>query len=217
MARILAECRPARARRELRDDQRQRSARWALAALLLVGCAGGGAPRRAELLDTAARLEGAPSWVFAGCAPGEHQRGQPAHSLCGVGSMASPRHPTRARDTAISRARTEVARSLEIHIQAMLADYQAAASGGSGFGRSGADEALIVDVSRQITRVSISGSEVRRTWTAKDGTVFALVILDVERFRASVREMRQLSDHIRRAIDTRAKAAFAGRAEAPAG
>jgi hypothetical protein len=171
----------------------------------------------AGVLDTKARLEGAPGWVRAGCGIGERHRSEPAHSLCAVGSMASPRHPTRARATAISRARTEIARGLETRIQAMLADYQATVSGGPGFGRSAADEALVVDLSRQITRVSISGSELRRTWTARDGTVFALVTLDLERFRASVREMRQLSENIRRAIDARAESAFAGHAEAPAG
>jgi hypothetical protein len=121
--------------------------------------------------------------------------------------MTSARSTTRARETAISRARTEVARSLQTRVEAMLADYTGA-SAEIRRKRTNADQ-QIVDVSRQITRVSVSGIEVRRTWIADNGTVFVLVSLDVDRFRSSVRHMTDLSAHMRRAIDQRAESAFA--------
>jgi hypothetical protein len=192
----------------IRTPRLSRRAPALVALALCAACANGEAARPLRLGDLLAwdrDAGGAPGWIRTGCRETPHP--QANRSICGVGSMTSARSTTRARETAISRARTEVARSLQTRVEAMLADYTGA-SAEIRRKRTNADQ-QIVDVSRQITRVSVSGIEVRRTWIADNGTVFVLVSLDVDRFRSSVRHMTDLSAHMRRAIDQRAESAFA--------
>jgi hypothetical protein len=146
-------------------------------------------------------LADAPDWVLHGCAASADPN-RPI--LCGVGSMGHTRNVLRARATAIGRARTEIARSLQTRLTAMLRDYQATA----GDDLDASDEQRVIDVSKQITQLSLSGSEVRETWESPGGTVFALVTLELKKFEASLAEMSQLSPDVRQAVRERARDAF---------
>jgi hypothetical protein len=172
-----------------------------LSALLALACAD--APGRSTP-GAPDRLSGAPDWVRRGCSALDSDR----RILCGLGSMGSSRNLTLARSTAIGRARTELARTLQVRVEAMLKDYQSSTSGGSDFGNTANDEHHVVDVSRQITRVSISGSELAETWIGSDGTLHALVIMDAGRFIASVEKMDALSPSLRLALKESAPLAF---------
>jgi hypothetical protein len=173
-----------------------------LCALALLACADTPGGRGARSADP---LAGAPGWVRQGC--GALERDQPM--LCGVGSMGSSRNLTLARSTAIGRARTELARAMQVRVEAMLKDYQSTTTGGAEFGEAASDEHHLVDVSRQITRVSLSGSELVETWSGPDGTIHALVVMDADQFKASVARMNTLSPALREAVQERAPSAFA--------
>lgn len=151
-------------------------------------------------------LDGAPEWVRKGCSAwwGDEEEAR----ICGVGSMGGTRNVSLALTTATARGRTEIARTLQTRIEAMLKDYQATTTGGEEFGTAAADEQHVVDVSRQITDLSLSGTERKDTWMSPNGTLFALVVLDVERFQDSVARMDDLSEDIRRAVIERAEASF---------
>ena len=184
-----------------------------LLCLLPSGCADDAAKQRDaahEAGPVASELDEAPAWVLRGCAS---LADSGARLVCGVGSMGATRSATLARSTAIGRARTEIARALQTKLQAMLKDYQST----TGAGMTGeAAEQQVVDVSRQITQLSLSGTELRDTWTSPKGTVFALVVLDLDRFEASLREMESLPPGVREAVADRAPSAFEPReAERP--
>jgi hypothetical protein len=57
--------------------------------------------------------------------------------------------------------------------------------------------------------MSLSGTEMTDSWISKNGTYYALVALDVEKFEDSVSRMGQLSEQVRRAVVERADATFA--------
>ena len=158
----------------------------------------------AEHMPTA--FAGAPDCVAKGGAayPGDDGNAYP----CGVGSAGGPNNPSMMRKAAVARARTEIARTLGVKVQSMLKDYQATTTGGEEFGTAAADEQHIVDVSKQITNFSLSGTEHRDTWISNSGTWYALVVLDVEKFEDSVGKMNNLSENIRKAVQERAEAAF---------
>jgi hypothetical protein len=113
-----------------------------------------------------------------------------------------------AQSASSGRARTALARTLETKVNAMVKDYQATTSGGAEFGKAANDEQHVVDVSKQITQRTLTGTEVNETWVSATGTLHSLVCLNVERFKNTVSEMEQLSEHIRRAVVERADRAF---------
>jgi hypothetical protein len=151
-------------------------------------------------------LAGAPDWVLKGCSAYWGDDG--GARICGVGSMGGTRNISLARTAAIGRARTEIARSLQVKVKAMLKDYQATTTGGEEFGTAAADEQHIEDVSKQITEMTLNGTTLQDTWVGPDGTLYTLVALDVESFEDSISQMSNLSETIRKAVQERAKASF---------
>jgi len=175
----------------------------AAAALALWGCASTPTPPK-EAIE--GELADAPEWVLKGCQT--YWKDKETRRICGVGAMGGTRNAALARTGAISRARTEIARSLQTQVEAMLRDYQATTSGGEAFGLAANDEQHVEDVSRQITELTLSGTELVDSWISKSGTFYALVALDLETFRKTVAGMEQLSEAVRRAVVERAEQAF---------
>lgn len=151
-------------------------------------------------------LAEAPDWVRKGCTG--YWKDEKSKRLCGVGSVGGTRNASLARNAAIARGRTEIARSLQVQIEAMLKDYQATTTGGEDFGSAAADEQHVVDVSRQITETTLAGTELVDSWISSSGTFYALVALDVESFKEAVSQMRDLSERVRAAVVDRAERAF---------
>ena len=160
-------------------------------------------PPGAEMAD---ELDGAPEWVSRGCAA--YWGDDDGARICGVGAMSGTRNPALARTAAMGRARTEIARSLQTKVRAMLKDYHSTTTGGDEFGIAAADEQTIDDVSKQITSMTLSGTTLQDTWISQNGTLYTLVALDVDRFNDSISRMTNLSESIRTAVRERADAAF---------
>jgi hypothetical protein len=119
-----------------------------------------------------------------------------------------------ANSAAESRARAELARSLQTRVKAMMQDYQAATQGGAENKTS--SEQHIVDVSKEITNLNLAGTRLQETWISDSGTVWALVVLDTESFKDSLTQMKGLDDRERAAIVQRADKAFSERDDATA-
>ncbi|MBW2295138.1 MAG: LPP20 family lipoprotein [Deltaproteobacteria bacterium] len=176
----------------------------AAVALFAFGCASGGSSPQ-DIMPN--EFAGAPNWVIKGC-QGFAGESEPT-KLCGVGSFKGSSNISLARTAAMARGRTEIARSLGVKVRSMLKDYQATTTGGAEFGEAASDEQHVVDVSKQITDISLSGTEIQDTWISNSGTYYTLMVLDVEQFENSVNGMKRLSETIREAIVERAEAAFA--------
>jgi hypothetical protein len=176
----------------------------ALAALAL-GCST--TPEVTDPRETMkGEFAGAPDWVVQGCSTywGDEAR----RIICGVGSAGGSQNVSLMRTTAIGRGRSDIARTLTVQIKAMLKDYAATTTGGQEFGHAAADEQYIVDVSKQITDMTLAGTEHTDSWVSENGTYYALVALDIEKFSDSVGRMDQLSESMRRAVVERAERAF---------
>jgi len=151
-------------------------------------------------------LTDAPEWVRKGCEAwwGEKQE----RRICGVGAAGSTRNAALARTGAIARGRTEIARALGVRVEALIKDYQATTTGGEAFGTAAADDQHLVDVSKQITDMSLAGTMLVDSWISSSGTFYALVALDVEGFKDAVSKMQNLSESVRSAVIQRADEAF---------
>ncbi|MGI6394954.1 MAG: LPP20 family lipoprotein [bacterium] len=145
-------------------------------------------------------LAGAPDWVIG--------NSNDSKQICGVGNAAGTRNPSIARNAAMGRGRTEIARTLQVQVKSMLKDYQSTTTGGEDFGQAANDEQHIEDVSKQITDTTLSGSELRKSWVADTGTLYVLMCVDLQKFKDALSNMTQLNEQVRAAIVERADKAF---------
>ncbi len=172
--------------------------RWCGATVLWVAGLGAGcATEQKPGNNIAAELEGAPEWVTGDC---RSAYGDAKAVLCGVGSVGGTRNVALARSGAMGRARTEIARSLQTKLTAMLKDYTATTTGGDQYGMAAADDQKIVDVAKQMTDQSLVGTHLDKTWISKSGTFYALVSLNVDEFKDTIDKMGTLNEAIRRRV-----------------
>jgi len=90
----------------------------------------------------------------------------------------------------------------------MLKDYQATTTGGEEFGTAANDEQHLVDVSKQLTDIELTGVEQRDMWISPSGVVYVLMVYDAAKFKDAVSQMSQLSESVRKAVIDRADASF---------
>jgi hypothetical protein len=174
----------------------------AFASTFALACAGMPGP----VMPDSSVLADAPDWVLQSCSA--YWGDDDGARICGVGSAGGTKNISLARNAAIGRARTEIARSLQVKVKSMLKDYQATTTGGDEFLIAAADEQYVEDVSKQITNMTLSGTAMQDTWVAHDGTMFTLVALDIDTFKDSLKSMTDLSETIRRAVKERADSSF---------
>jgi hypothetical protein len=90
--------------------------------------------------------------------------------IWGIGS-AKQSSVSMSMTTAEARARTSVARQLNVKVQNMFTDYNLDA----GNVKNQANTSLQEDVTRQITNMDVSGARPIQRWQGKDGTWWLLV------------------------------------------
>jgi hypothetical protein len=174
----------------------------ALAALVTTaGCAG-----KSDVTSIDEQLPnefaGAPVWVLEGCSAFWGDDG--GARLCGVGDAKIGRSMSIARTKATSRARTEISRTLETKVKNMVKDYQEQVTDGEA--EMTAEQFSSTTVS--LSKSTLNGTSVQKTWVSQTGQLYMLVALDVESFENSVREMDEMSDKLRTFIEARAKKSF---------
>lgn len=145
---------------------------------------------------------GAPNWVLEGCSAYWGDDG--GSRICGVGDAKIGSSMSVARTKATSRARTEISRTLETKIKNMVKDFQEQVTDGES--EMSAEQFSSTTVS--LSKATLNGTSVQKTWVSPSGQLYILVALDVEAFENSVREMDNMSDKLRTFIESRAKKSF---------
>lgn len=167
-----------------------------LVAAQLTGCGGSQEQAKPEA-KTPDSIAGAPAWVTGDCR--KHFANQKV--ICGVGSVSGVTSPALARNAAMGRGRTEIARYLQVQVKSILSDYQAVKGGGN--------EQVIEENSKQITDMSLSGTRMAEYFIAPDGTYYALVTLGLDDFKTTVAQAPGIEEPIRQTILENASKAFA--------
>jgi hypothetical protein len=147
----------------------------------------------------AAALAGTPDWVTGDCRkqfPGQQV-------VCGVGAVSGVSSPSLARNAAMGRGRTEIARFLKVEVTSVLRDYQATSNGKV--------EQNIEDQSEQITAMTLSGTKMSNYFIGKDGTYYALMVLGFEDFQSSLEGAQTIEAPMRSALLKGCKKAFSSR------
>lgn len=173
----------------------------------LVGCGGqakepetGGAGASTTTTQTMNEaLAGSPEWVRGDC----RKSFEGKSVLCGVGTVSGVSSPSLARNTAMARGRTEIARYLQVEVKSVLTDYQAA--------KGGVIEQKIEDQSIQIAEMTLGGSRMAEYWIGKDGTYYALMALEFESYSSALANAPDLDPPLRDALVERARKSFSSR------
>jgi len=145
---------------------------------------------------------GAPNWVLEGCSAYWGDDG--GARLCGVGDAKIGRSMSIARTKATSRGRAEISRSLETKVKNMIKDYQEQVTDGES--EMTAEQFSSTAVA--LSKATLNGTTIQKTWVSQTGQLYILVALDVESFENSVREMDEMNDKLRAFIEARAKKSF---------
>lgn len=145
---------------------------------------------------------GAPNWVLEGCSAywGDDEGAR----ICGVGDAKIGSSMSIARTKATSRARTEISRTLETKVKNMVKDFQEQVTDGES--EMTAEQFNSTTVS--LSKATLNGTSVQKTWVSPTGQLYILVALDVEAFENSVRAMDEMSDKLRTFIESRARKSF---------
>jgi hypothetical protein len=163
------------------------------------GCANNSKSKKDKQGELAGELAGAPDWVKKGCA--SYWENKEDRRICGVGSVNNTGSMSMARSAAKSRARSSIARTLQTRVESMLKDYQANTAQGDEF----QDEQKIVNVSKQVTDVSLSGTRQVQSWMSNSGTFYVMMAMDLSNFQSALDQMNDLSDDVRKAVSKRAE------------
>ena len=145
---------------------------------------------------------GAPGWVLQGCSAFWGDDG--GARLCGVGDAKVGSNRSMARTKATSRARVEIARTLETKVKNMIKDLQEQVTDGDS--EMTAEQFTTTTIS--LSKATLNGTSVMDTWYSASGQIYTLVALDVESFSNSVQAMDEMSDRLRVFIEARAEKSF---------
>lgn len=182
-----------------RDNRRIVARLLALVLLTApIGCASSKETPPAEMTGVTRSLADAPIWLTQGCRFHWKNEQTRRNVVCGVGSAAPNRNRIAARETAIARARSAIARSIEVTIESLVRVEDS----GTGDGR-------IRAFVHQLTSESLPGCQLESVWQSKSGEIHALVSLQVAKLQQSVRKTRGSSLAAREDLAHRAADAFA--------
>lgn len=149
-------------------------------------------------LFTAEEFRGAPQWVLKG-------QGEDPKLIYGLGSFTGSRDVGLARDTALARARNDIALRLQAEVRSLLESYQATTTGGSGYGYEVADEQHVENMVAQVGRMDLTGAGMQEMWISPKGTMWVLASVDIEEFDSKLNAMTQLNARLREDIVKRAR------------
>ena len=125
--------------------------------------------------------------------------------MIGVGAVGGVQNPEIART--LPWARADIARKIQVTITSLLKDYQATTTGKDHFGTDAVDEQHIEIISKQVSDMNLSGTEMVDSWVSDNGTDYVLVALHAEKFKESIYR-GDFSEGLKEAIIDRADKAF---------
>ena len=144
-----------------------------------------------------------PAWVLKGSgASGKEQE----KVFVGGGSVTCVRNHSLARTAAENRARSEVAKVLEVYSASMMKDYMASTTAGDMSASS--EEQHIESTIKTVAKETMSGVQIVDHWYHPDGTVYARAELDLNSFTNNLDKMKELNTKVRDYVRKNAERSF---------
>ena len=144
-----------------------------------------------------------PDWVNRGSGAFGGEKGK---IFYGVGIASGIRNAAMRRSTSDSRARSEIAKTLDTFVSVLNKDYMASTTAGDMSASS--EEQHVEQALKTYSNMELSGVSIVDHWVDNDGTEYALAQLDMEQFKNGMDKMKELNAKVRDAVRANADKAF---------
>jgi hypothetical protein len=170
-----------------------------IATLAMVACGGDNKPQMSNQILHA----NGPDWVNRGSGAFGGEKGKVFY---GVGIASGIRNRAMSRSTSDSRARAEIAKTLDTYVSVLNKDYMASTTAGDMSASS--EEQHVSQALKTYSQMELSGVSIVDHWLDNDGTEYALAQLDMEQFKGGLDKMKELNAKVRDAVRANADKAF---------
>ncbi len=171
----------------------------AIATLAMVACGGDNKPQMSNQILHA----NGPDWVNKGTGAFGGEKGKVFY---GVGIASGIRNAAMRRSTTDSRARAEIAKTLDTFVSVLNKDYMASTTAGDMSASS--EEQHVQQALKTYSQMELSGVSIVDHWVDNDGTEYALAQLDMQQFKDGMDKMKELNSKVRDAVRANADKAF---------
>ena len=169
---------------------------FAVSLTMLAGCA----HRRASPIAS-----NAPEWVNRGSAAMKDAQG--GSVFYGVGIVQGVRNRALQVDAADDRGRAEIAKIMNSYVVVLTKDYMASVTAGDMSKSS--EEQMVSQTLKNFAKFTLHGATAVDHWKdPTDGTLFALVKLDMAAVQKSLDESKELDSKVRDYVKANAAKAF---------
>ena len=110
------------------------------------------------------------------------------------------------RSASDSRARAEIAKTLDTYVAVLNKDYMASTTAGDMSASS--EEQHVQQALKTYSQMELSGVSIVDHWMDNDGTEYALAQLDMESFKNNLDKMKELNARVRDQVRANADKAF---------
>lgn len=169
-----------------------------MAAAAFMAC-GGSKPEMSNQILHA----GAPDWVNKGSGAFGGEKGRVFY---GVGISGGIKNPAMRRSSSDSRARAEIAKTLDTYVSVLNKDYMASTTAGDMSASS--EEQHVSQALKTYSQMQLSGVVIVDHFVANDGTEYSLAQLDMAAFKDSMDKMKELNAKVRDQVKANAEKAF---------
>lgn len=171
----------------------------AMVAAALAACGG---EKKPDMSNQILHANG-PDWVNRGSGAFGGEKGK---IFYGVGIASGIRNAALRRSTSDSRARSEIAKTLDTYVSVLNKDYQASTTAGDMSASN--EEQHVQQALKTYSQVELSGVQIIDHWVDTDGTEYSLASLDMENFKSGMDKMKELNAAMRDAVRANADKAF---------
>src|ERR1700704_6114608 len=146
----------------------------AMAAVAMAACGGDNKPQMSNQVLHA----NGPDWVNRGSGAFGGEKGR---IFYGVGIASGIRNAAMRRSTSDSRARSEIAKTLDTYVSVLNKDYMASTTAGDM--KASSEEQHVEQALKTYSQMELSGVLIVDHWVDNDGTEYALSQLDMQQFK----------------------------------
>ena len=172
------------------------AAAFALAGFIVAGCASS---------KSAPIAANAPEWVNKGSGAFKDQTGKQV--FYGVGIAQGIRNRALSVTSADDRGRAELAKIMNSYVTTLTKDYMASVTAGDMSKSS--EEQMVSQTMKNFAKFTLHGSIPVDHWKdPSDGTMFALVKLDMDSVKNSLADSKELDSKVRDYVKANAEKAF---------
>jgi hypothetical protein len=165
----------------------------------LVACGGSNQPQMSNQVQHA----NGPDWVNKGSGAFGGDKGRVFY---GVGIASGIHNAAMRRSTVDSRARAEIAKTLDTYVSVLNKDYMASTTAGDM--NASSEEQHVEQALKTYSQMELSGVQIVDHWVDNDGTEYSLAQLSMDDVKDNMSKMKELNEAVKNAVRANADKAF---------